>query len=403
MATDGNSLDRYRDVAPPGSVDALYRFGERVRGKQFVHVNSTRYGGGVAEMLHRLLPLLNQLGVETRWEVLQGDEEFFRITKSFHNAFQGDEQAISAEMLEHYLEANRRNAARLDLDGDLILIHDPQPAALIERRGRGAWVWRCHIDASHPQRRVWAFFRPLISRYDAAVFSLPRFAQRLGIPQYLIYPSIDPLSDKNRDLPAEEVQAVLARLGIPQDKPILLQVSRFDRFKDPVGVVQAYRLVKKHDDCRLVLAGGGAVDDPEGPKVLAEVQATAAGDPDVHVLVLPDNANVEINALQRAATIVLQKSTREGFGLTVAEAMWKGKPVIGGFAGGITVQIVFGTTGYTVNSPEGAAFRVRYLLNNPQVAMRMGENAREYVRRNFLITRHLADLLALLALRTRAA
>ncbi len=396
MGTERRSLDQYRAVAPPGAVDTLYRFSERVRAKRFTHVNSTRVGGGVAEMLQCVLPLLDELGIITRWEVLQGDEEFFHVTKSFHNALQGQEQTITAEMLEHYLDTNRQNAAQLDLSGDLVFVHDPQPAALIERRNGGAWVWRCHIDASHPQRRVWSFLRPLISRYDAAVFSLPRFAQRLSIPQYLIYPSIDPLSDKNRDLPAEEVDAVLARLGIPRDKPILLQVSRFDRFKDPVGVIHAYRLVKRHDECRLVLAGGGAADDPEGPKVLAEVMEAATGDPDIHVLMLPDNASVEINALQRAATIILQKSTREGFGLTVAEGMWKGKPVIGGFAGGITVQIVYGTTGYTVNSVEGAAFRIRYLLNNPELARQMGENGREYVRRNFLITRDLADLLALL-------
>lgn len=356
----------------------------------------------MAEMLQCLLPFLDELGIVTRWEVLQGDEEFFRVTKSFHNALQGREETVTAEMLEHYLETNRQNAAQLDLGGDLVFVHDPQPAALIERRNGGTWIWRCHIDASHPQRRIWSLLRPLISRYDAAVFSLPRFAQRLSIPQYLIYPSIDPLSDKNRDLSTEEVDAVLAQLGIPRDKPILLQVSRFDRFKDPVGVIQAYRLVKRHDECRLVLAGGGAADDPEGPKVLAEVMEAAAGDPDIRVLVLPDNAHVEINALQRAATIVLQKSTREGFGLTVAEGMWKGKPVIGGFAGGITVQIVYGTTGYTVNSVEGAAFRIRYLLNNPELARQMGENGREYVRRNFLITRDLADLLALLAIHTGA-
>jgi trehalose synthase len=400
MISNVRTLDQYRAVTPPGTVDMLYRAADRVRGKQFTHVNSTRFGGGVAEMLHNLLPLLNELGIVTRWEVIQGDEEFFRVTKAFHNALQGQDQAVSGEMFEHYLEMNRRNASRLDLDGDLVFIHDPQPAALIFHKQRGTWIWRCHIDASHPQRRVWAFLRPIVSRYDGAVFSLPRFAQRLSIPQYLIYPSIDPLSDKNRDLPEEEVNAIVDRLGVPRDKPILLQVSRFDRFKDPVGVIQAYRLVKRHDDCRLVLAGGGAADDPEGPKVLAEVQAAATGDPDVHVLVLPDNANIEINALQRAATIVLQKSTREGFGLTVAEAMWKGKPVIGGFAGGITVQIVFGTTGYTVNSVEGAAFRARYLLNNPALARQMGENGREYVRRNFLVTRHLMDYLALLTIHT---
>lgn len=403
MVTELRTLDHYRAVTPPGTVDMLYRASERVQGRHFTHVNSTRLGGGVAEMLQRILPLLNELGVMTRWEVLQGDEEFFRVTKSFHNALQGQEQVVTAAMLDHYLETNRRNAARLDLESDLVFIHDPQPAALIAHRKAGAWIWRCHIDVSHPQRRVWAFLRPLVSRYAGAVFSLPRFAQRLMIPQYLVYPSIDPLSDKNRELPEPEVAAILERLGVPRDKPILLQVSRFDRFKDPLGVIQAYRLVKKHNDCRLVLAGGGAADDPEGPKILAEVQSTAAGDPDIHILVLPENANLEINALQRAATIVLQKSTREGFGLTVAEAMWKGKPVIGGFAGGITVQIVFGTTGYTVNSVEGAAFRARYLLNNPELASRMGENAREYVRRNFLVTRDLADHIALLTVHTARA
>lgn len=398
MVTEVRTLEHYRAVTPPGTVDMLYRASERVRGKHFVHVNSTRLGGGVAEMLQRIVPLLNELGVVTRWDVIQGDEEFFRVTKSFHNALQGQEQPISAAMLDHYVETNRRNAARLNLEGDVVFIHDPQPAALITYRKSGAWIWRCHIDVSHPQRRVWAFLRPLISRYAGAVFSLPRFAQRLMIPQYLIYPSIDPLSDKNRELPGNDVAAILERLGVPRDKPILLQVSRFDRFKDPLGVIQAYRLVKKHNDCRLVLAGGGAADDPEGPKILAEVQTAAAGDPDLHIVVLPDNAHLEVNALQCAATVVLQKSTREGFGLTVAEAMWKGKPVIGGFAGGITAQIVFGTTGYTVNSVEGAAFRARYLLNNPEFAKRMGENAREYVRRNFLVTRDLADHLALLTI-----
>ncbi len=400
VVTELRSLEHYRPVTPPGTVDMLYRASERVRGRHFTHVNSTRLGGGVAEMLQRIIPLLNELGVVTRWDVIQGDEEFFRVTKGFHNALQGHDEVITAAMLDYYVETNRRNAARLDLEADLVFIHDPQPAALIMHRKRGVWIWRCHIDVSHPQRRVWAFLRPLVSQYAGAVFSLPRFAQRLTIPQYLIYPSIDPLSDKNRELPEEEVAATLERLGVPRDKPILLQVSRFDRFKDPLGVVQAYRLVKRHNDCRLVLAGGGAADDPEGPGVLAEVQTAAAGDPDVHILVLPENANLEINALQRAATVVLQKSTREGFGLTVAEAMWKGKPVIGGFAGGITVQIVFGTTGYTVNSVEGAAFRARYLLNNPEFATRMGENAREYVRRNFLVTRDLADHLALLTIHT---
>ncbi len=390
-------LEAYREVAPPGTVEFLCRLSEKVQGRSFLHINSTRQGGGVAEILMRLLPLMNDLGIKASWEVLDGHPEFFRVTKAFHNALQGEEQVITDEMYEAYLECNRHNAERLPLQADLVMIHDPQPAPLVLARDTGgAWVWRCHIDASRPQRRVWNFLRRYVERYDAAVFSLPKFAQRLAVPQYLIYPSIDPLSDKNRELSEREVAGILVRLGVPQDKPILLQVSRFDRFKDPVGVINAYRMVKRRSDCRLVLAGGGAVDDPEGQMVLAEVREAAGRDPEIHVLELPPDAHLEINALQRAATIVLQKSTREGFGLTVAEAMWKGKPVIGGTAGGITVQIVYDLTGYTVNSVEGAAYRIRYLLTNPEAAARIGRIAREHVRRHFLITRHLADYLMLL-------
>jgi trehalose synthase len=277
------------------------------------------------------------------------------------------------------------------------MIHDPQPAALVlQREPDTAWVWRCHIDVSRPQRRVWTFLRRYVEQFDAAIFSLPAFAQRLPIPQFLVYPSIDPLSDKNRDLPEAEVAGILYRLEIPRDKPILLQVSRFDRFKDPVGVINAYRLVKRRADCRLVLAGGGAIDDPEGKLVLAEVREAAGQDPDIHVLELPPDAHLEINALQRAAAVVLQKSTREGFGLTVAEAMWKAKPVIGGAVGGITAQLLYDVTGYTVHSVEGAAYRTLFLLHNPEAAIRIGRIAREHVRRHFLITRHLADYLMLL-------
>jgi trehalose synthase len=394
-------LDAYRDVAPPGVVDFLHRLSARVRGRSFLHVNSTRYGGGVAEILNRLVPMLEELGLRPRWEVLMGEQEFFRVTKLLHNTLQGGEGVLTDAMGETYLETNRQNAARLDLEADLVMIHDPQPAALVQHRGReGRWVWRCHIDVSRPQRSTWNFLRRFVERYDGAVFSLPKFAQRIQIPQYLVYPSIDPLSDKNRELGPDEVAQILDRLGIPRDKPMLLQVSRFDRFKDPVGVIEAYRLVKGRADCRLVLAGGGAADDPEGAEVLAQVKEAAGPDPDIHLLELPPDAHLEINALQRAATVVLQKSTREGFGLTVAEAMWKGKPVIGGAVGGITAQILFDVTGYTVNSVEGAAYRVRYLLSNPEAAARMGHLAREYARRHFLITRHLADDLMLVYLMT---
>lgn len=403
VADEPVRLDDYRAVVPASTLDLLRRLADRVRGRSLVHINSTRVGGGVAELLQRYVPLLEELGVPTRWDVVRGTEEFFRVTKSFHNALQGQSQSFTDAMLRTYVETNQENARRLNLDADVVLIHDPQPAALIasakpkaDGTRRGRWVWRCHIDASRPQRRAWTFLQQFVTQYDAAIFSLPKFAQRLPIPQYLIYPSIDPLSEKNRDLTPEEITATLQRLGVPQDKPILLQVSRFDHFKDPLGVITAYRLLKKHDDCRLVLAGGSAEDDPEGAQVLAEVLTARNDDPDIHVLVLPPTAHREINALQRAATVIIQKSTREGFGLTVAEGMWKGKPVIGGFAGGITVQIIWGVTGYTVNSAEGCAFRIRRLLHNPDEAAQMGRNAREYVREQFLITRDLAEHLALM-------
>ena len=391
-------LEDYRKVTPPGSVDLLYHMSEKVKGKSLLNINSTRSGGGVAEILNRLVPMLNELEIKVGWEIMQGSEGFFKVTKAFHNALQGRDPGISDRMYQLYIEENRENAKRLTFDADMILVHDPQPAALIDYGDRaGKWVWRCHIDISQPARRVWRFLKNYVLKYDAAIFSLPTFAQKLPIPKFLIYPSIDPLSDKNRELSRREVNKILDRLDIPRDKPILLQVSRFDRFKDPVGVIQAYRIVKKHNDCRLILVGGGAADDPEGDVVLQEVREAAGQDPDIHVLLLPPDSNIEVNALQRAATVVLQKSLREGFGLTVAEAMWKGKPVVGGFAGGITVQIMYYHTGYTVSSVEGAAFRVRHLLNNPEIGRKMGNDAKEYVRRNFLITRHVADYLTLMA------
>jgi trehalose synthase len=390
-------LEYYRDVAPQGTVEQLRELGRRVEGKSIVHVNSTRFGGGVAEILHRLLPLFEELGVKIRWEVLTGSDLFYRTTKSFHNALQGTTQRITPDMYDAFIECNRKNAKELNLEAEFAMIHDPQPAALIDARPHSAmWIWRCHIDVSTPQHSVWQFLRPFVVRYDAAVFSLPKFSQRLPLPQFLVYPSIDPFSEKNRELGPDEIDSVLQRLSVPRDKPILLQVSRFDRFKDPVGVVAAYRLVKKSHDCRLVLAGGAAADDPEGAEVLSEVQEAVGTDPDVHILLLPPTANLEINALQRAATIVYQKSTREGFGLTVAEALWKGKPVIGGETGGITVQLIPGVTGFTVNSPEGAAFYTRRLLNDPELMAILGRQGKEYARHRFLITRQLQEYLGLL-------
>src|SRR6266571_4713645 len=390
------TLDDYRAIAPAGTIDFLRRLSERVRNRRLLNVSASQEIGGVAEILRGLVPLLEEVGVESAWETLDGDGGAAPLAARLHHALQGGEERLPEEVLEQFLAFTRARAATLELAADMVLTHDALPAGLVEARPQeGAWVWRCHLDVSHPQRRAWTFLRQYVVKYEAAAFSLPAFAQRLPIPQFMIYPTIDPLSDKNRELPARAVDAICERLGVPRDKPILLQVGRFDRFKDPLGVIEAYRLVKRQHDCRLVLVGGAESDDPEGVELSAEVREAASHDPDLHVLELPSEP-VEVNALQRAATIVLQKSTREGFGLGVAEAMWKSKPVIGGFAGGIAAQVVYGVTGYTVNSVEGAAFRARQLLADPALREKFGAAGREHVRQHFLLTRHLGDVLALM-------
>ena len=391
-------LEAYRDVAPRGTLELLVRLAERLRGRRFVHVNASRYGGGSPELLNRLVPMLHELGIESAWEVIVGDPEFYAAVRALEGAAAGREQEITPSMLRAYEETAAANAPKLPLDGDLVMIHDLAPLPLVRhRRDRGRWVWRCHSDLSQSLRRVWHLLRRDVACYDATVFSLPKFAQRVPVPILIVHPSVDPLSEKNRELTRAEVQQGLDGLGVPRDKPLLLQIAPYVRSADHLGVIQAYRLAKKYVDCRLVLAGGGAADNPEGTAVQAELRHAADGDADIHLLVLPPDAAREINVLQRGAAIVLHKPLHEDFGLTVAEAMWKGKPVIGSFAGGIPVQVIFEVTGYVVNSVEGAAFRIRQLLDSPDLMTRFGGAAREYVRRNFLITRHLGDYLALLA------
>ncbi|MFA5353563.1 MAG: glycosyltransferase [Thermodesulfovibrionales bacterium] len=387
-------ISRYSGISPRTDLMLLQRLGERLEGKTFLHVNSTKEGGGVAEILQRMIPILQELGIIARWEVIQGDERFFDITKKLHNALQGNRENITPEMWDYHYEVNRRNAEQLNLEADAVLIHDPQPAALVDFRKGGNWMWRCHIDVANPYREVFDRLRRYCERYDAAIFSVSRFARSMPIGEFIIAPSIDPLSEKNRDLTATEIDDAAERLGIPRDRPIILQVSRFDRFKDPVGVIEAFRIARKYNNCILVLAGSPATDDPEGEIVLQEVRNFAEGDPDIHILLLPPFSDLAINALQRMATVILQKSLREGFGLTVAEGMWKGKPVVGGAAGGIPLQIMHGVTGFLVHSVEGAAFRIRQLLNNPEMAREMGEMGREYIRTNFLITRQARDYLS---------
>jgi trehalose synthase len=342
-----------------------------------------------------MIPMISELGIDARWEVIGGDNRFFDITKKIHNALQGFLEPVTREMWDYHSEINRLNAAKLNLEADAVLIHDPQPAALIEFKKGGKWIWRCHIDVSNPQEEVCDYLTRYCSQYDAAVFSVARFARALPLHEFIVPPSIDPISEKNRELTVEEIQETLSRFKIPTDRSMVLQVSRFDRFKDPLGVIKAFRTVKKYNDCVLVLAGSPATDDPEGEIVLSEVREYAANDQDIYILLLPPFSDKDINALQRAATVIVQKSIKEGFGLTVSEALWKGKPVIGGAVGGIPLQIIHGVTGFLVHSIDGAAFRIRQLLNNPDMSLKMGAAAREYVRKNFLITRQTRDYLSI--------
>jgi trehalose synthase len=397
-------LESYAEIVGQDVIEQLRQLAAPLAGRKVVHVNSTRVGGGVAEILAKLVPLMTELGIDTRWEVITGNSEFYQCTKNFHNGLQGNAVNIPESQLRNFEKTNGENAEQLRPaleDADMVFIHDPQPAPLLSHfpKRRGRWLWRCHIDASRPYRPVWKYLRNFLNDYDASIWSLPDFAQTLQHPQYIIPPSIDPLSDKNIDLPAGEITQVYERFAIDPDRPMITQISRFDRFKDPVGVIEAYQLSKRFvPGLQLVLAGGGATDDPEGETVLDEVYTAANADPDIKILLLPSDAHRTINALQRASDIVLQKSLREGFGLTVTEAMWKGKPVIGGNTGGIRLQVINHHTGFLVSSPEGAALRTRYLLNHRDTLEFMGAKAREFVRDHFLLTRHLREYLTLMVI-----
>ncbi|MDO9230685.1 MAG: glycosyltransferase [Syntrophales bacterium] len=387
-------IDDYIPIVGESVVEDLKLVALHLRGKRILNINSTAVGGGVAEILNRMVPLLRELGLDVRWDVIKGGDEFFEVTKKFHNALHGGRVDIGEKDFEIFMETSRKNLEEMDTSGDIVFIHDPQPIVLVQKRTNNKWIWRCHIDLSDPKQKVWRFLKEFVVQYDAAVFSAPAFSRKLPIRQFLIAPSIDPLSDKNRELPQEVIDGVLNKYGIPKDKPIITQISRFDRLKDPLGVIATYRLVKKHIDCRLLLAGGTATDDPEGQKVFEEVMESANGDPDIHILSMSQN-DLEINALQRASTVIIQKSLKEGFGLTVSEALWKSKPVVASNVGGIPMQIKHKHSGLLCYSAEGAAFAVKQLLSSPDYARKIGENGREHVRNNFLITRHLRDYMLL--------
>lgn len=390
-------LKEYEPITGPQVVEELRLLAEKAKGWTVQNINSTAVGGGVAEILNRMIPLFQELGINAKWDVIKGGEKFFKVTKKFHNALHGKQEDLQAEDFTTFLETSEMNNQTMELTGDVIVIHDPQPIALINRKDeqKRKWIWRCHIDVSDPDPRAWNFLRPFVDRYDASVFSAPVFSQELPIRQFLISPSIDPLSDKNKELPPETIRAVLEKYHLDPEKPMVTQISRFDYLKDPLGVIDAFERVQHYVDCQLVLAGGEATDDPESVEVLTKTRERASSNSDIHVLAIPSGSDIEINALQRASSVIVQKSIKEGFGLTVAEALWKAKPVVASAVGGITLQVTHKYSGLLCHSVEGATHAIKQLLQNPEYAKKLGENGREHVRQNFLLTRHLRDYLLL--------
>ncbi len=392
-------LEGYRSVTGDGPIRVLEAVARKLRGHRVVMVNSTATGGGVAEILHRLVRLLNELRVPTTWEVMSGNPRFYAVTKTIHNVLHGQPGALSDQDIEVYHAVNAQAARDLHLDGDLVLIHDPQPAGLVMHRRKPGqhWAWRCHIDLSHADPRTWQFLSPLVAEYDAAVFSHPAFVRALPVPNFLAPPSIDPLSEKNRELEDDETEAALAPLDLPHRRPWVTQISRFDRIKDPLGVIDAFLLATTGIDAQLILAGGSADDDPEGAQVLAEVRERAGGRNDISVLELPPDAHRVINALQRRSSVIVQKSLREGFALTVSEGLWKRRAVVASAVGGIPLQVIHDRTGLLVRSIEGCAYQIHRLLESPPLRRRLGVEGREHVRNNFLHPREARDYLAVFA------
>jgi trehalose synthase len=386
-------VEDYEPLIGAESVERILAKAAPLRDLHVVNVNSTYYGGGVAEILASLTLMMNAAGIRTGWRVIQGRPDFFTITKKMHNALQGDEINLSELKRNVYEEVVFENAVRLHLDHDVVIVHDPQPLPLIEHyRKKAPWIWRCHVDLSSPDRELWSYLARFIERYDAVVVSLPEYSQNLTTPQRFIMPAINPFSTTNKELSEQDIDERLAHYGIPTDLPLVVQVSRFDRWKDPQGVVDAFRMARREVDATLVLVGNVATDDPEGQDVFESI--CQCREDRIQVLSVQDSALV--NALQRRAAVVVQKSIREGFGLTVTEAMWKGTPVIGGNVGGIKHQISDGVNGYLVDDNEEAAARLVELLKHPHLRVRMGNEARESVRSQFLMTRLLEDWLDIL-------
>jgi trehalose synthase len=401
------SLGDYEPIAGADAVERIEALAAPLRGCRVLHINATAYGGGVAEVLATHVPLLRSVGIDAEWQVIRASDEFFGITKEVHNALQGAEVDWPSRKQRIYLEHILDNATRLEGEWDFIVTHDPQPLALrsfVRELPTGPseakWIWRCHIDLTDANRGVWEFFRPYVEMHDASIWTLKDFApDSLSMDRVVeAWPSIDPLSVKNLDLPMPFAEELCRQYGVDVHRPVVCQVSRYDPWKDPVGVIQAFRVVReKVTDAQLLLAGSMATDDPEGFRVWERVQEERAGDPDIHTLSnLHQVGNVQINAFQRCADVDVQKSVREGFGLTVSEALWKGRPVVGGRAGGIVIQIRDGFDGYLVGSVEECAARIIDVLADPVGADAMGAQGHEHIRANFLATRELEDWLRLL-------
>jgi trehalose synthase len=397
------SLDKYAPIIGEEKIVKIKELAGRLTGKSVCHINSTSFGGGVAEILHRLIPLMQDVGLKADWRLMKGSDEFFNVTKSFHNGLQGFKSPLTDEMKKIYLEYNEANANRLDLHHDFVVVHDPQPAAIISHQKIrfGKWIWRCHIDLSKPNPDYMSFLIPVLHQYDALIFTMEHY-----VPEPLksrkvaiIPPSIDPLSDKNKPLSEDRIASVLDSFGVDPEKPIITQVSRFDPWKDPLGVIDAYRIVKKEvPNLQLLLIACMAKDDPEGWTYYEKTARHAGEDSDIHLLTnVQGVADIEVNAFQRASDVILQKSTREGFGLTVAEALWKEVPVVGGNVGGIPLQVLDGVNGFLINSVSEAAEKMLYLLKHPAEAKMMGAKGKDHVKKNFLITRHLEEYLKLLS------
>ncbi len=386
------TIDDYTPYIGQEAVERIRAKGEALRHHHVVHVSSTYYGGGVAELLSSMTLLMNSLGIRTGWRIIFGPPDFFGITKKMHNALQGGDINLSELKKDIYEEVVYENSIRNHLSHDIVIIHDPQPLPLIGHyEKKGPWFWRCHIDLSEPDPALWNYLRPFVEQYDAVIVSMSEYAQALEVPQHFFMPAIDPFSIKNYDMTPSEVNERLERHGIPTDLPIIAQVSRFDLWKDPVGVIKAFEIARKEVDCTLVLLGSPATDDPEGQ----EIYESLLGYEDERILIRSVSDSALVNALQRKSQVILQKSLREGFGLTVTEAMWKGVPVIGGNAGGIPAQIQDGVNGFLVSSSEEAAERLITLLKDGPLRTRIGRAARLSVQENFLMVRLLEQYLDL--------